>query len=114
MTTTNQLLTIWQGEDKVVTVELVDANGEAYGSTATLDFLYRVTTAATDRSAILEKTTGGGITNGTGSITIELDKVDTDDLDEADYYHELRVIDLDGNEDVVFEGIFRVEASATL
>lgn|SRR5574342_852256 len=114
MTTQNQLLEIWQGEDKSITVTLTDASGNAYGSTAGLTFLYRVTTQATDRSAIIEKTTSAGITNGISEITIALDKADTDDLDPGDYYHELRVTDGSANEDVVFEGIFRLEASATL
>lgn len=114
MTVENQLLTIWQGEDKSIPVALVDADGNPYGSTASLDFLYRVTTEAADRSAIIEKTTGSGITNGTSLATITLDKADTANLDAGDYYHEMRVIDGSGEEDVVFIGIFRLEASATL
>lgn len=114
MTVENQLLTLWQGEDKSIIVSLTDADGNPYGSTAALTFLYRVTTAAENRSAIIEKTTGSGITNGTNEVTIALDKADTDDLDAGDYYHELRVTDGSGNEDVVFDGIFRLEPSATL
>jgi len=80
MTQENQNLTMWQGEDKTITVSLVDGAGAPYGSTAGLTFTWKVATSENADAALLTKSTGSGITNGTSQITIAIDEADTDDM----------------------------------
>ena len=104
MTTTGQNFTMWQGEDKTITVNLVDGDGVAYGSTSGLTFTWSVATSESATAATFTKTTGSGITNGTSLITITIDEADTDDLAAGSYYHECKVVDGSGKADVVFTG----------
>lgn len=114
MTTTDRHLTIWQGENKTITVSLTDADGNDYGSTSGLTFYYWVSSDKNATDYEIEKYTGSGITNGTSQITIALDKADTSGLSPGSYYHECRVIDGSSNEDVVFTGGFIVKPSPTV
>ena len=113
MTTTDQNFTMWQGEDKTITVNLVDGDGVAYGDTSALTFTWKVATSAFASSVLLTKSTGSGITNGTSKIEIEINETDTDDWTSATYYHECRVVDGSSEEDVVFVGGLTLEDSIT-
>ena len=113
MTTTDQNFTMWQGEDKTITVALVDGDGAAYGSTAGLTFTWEVFATKNSDTALISLSTGSGITNGTSEITMVLDKTDTNALDPGTYYHECRVVDGSSDEDVVFTGGLTLEASPT-
>lgn len=114
MTTTGQHITIWQGEDKTITVSLTNAAGEAYGSTAGLTFYWWVSVDQLSTDYEIQKYSTSGITNGTSQITIALDKADTSGMAAGVYYHECRVIDGSSDEDVVFSGGFTVKGSPTV
>ena len=112
MTTTGQTITVWQGEDKTITVSLTNSAGAAYGSTTGLTFTWIVSLTPTS-AALITKSTGSGITNGTSLITITLADTDTDAMS-GQYYHECRVVvDATSLEDVVFCGGFIVKDSST-
>src|SRR5687767_14791102 len=113
MTATDQNIVIWQGEDKPITVDLEDGDGAPYGSTDGLTFSWRVSPSKDDRTSLIAKSTGSGITNGTSLITIDLNSADSENLRPVDYYHECRVVDSSGEENVVFVGAFKVKPSTT-
>lgn len=111
MTTTGQNFTMWQGEDKSITVTLTDADGGAI-DTAGLTFTWSMAEDASE-TALLTKSTGSGITNGSSAITIALDEADTDDVAAGTYYHECRVVDGSSQHDVVFTGGLTLKESLT-
>lgn len=114
MTTTGRNFTMWQGETKTITVALINAAGEAYGSTAGLTFTWKVFATENSDTALVTKATSSGITNGTSQIEIALAESDTDDLAAGTYYHECRVVDGSGNNDVVFTGGLTLKPSPTV
>lgn len=114
MTTKNQLIEVYQGEDKTITVNLTNSANAAYGSTTGLTFTWEVAADASAASVLITKSTGSGITNGTSAITITLADTDTDALAPGQYYHECRVVvDATTLEDVVFCGGFIIKDSLT-
>lgn len=113
MTAIDQDFVLWQGEDKTITVDLEDGDGVAYGSTTGLTFSWRVSESKDISTALISKTSGSGITNGTSQITIDVASADTETLPANTYYHECRVVDGSSKEDVVFVGKLIIKASTT-
>jgi hypothetical protein len=113
MTTTGQNFTMWQGEDKTITVSLTNSSGSPYGDTDGLVFTWKVATSESATTALITKATGSGITNGTSQITIAIDEADTDDMAPGTYYHELRVVDTSSDHDVVLCGGLTLKDSIT-
>jgi hypothetical protein len=109
MTTTDQNFTMWAGEDKDITVNLVDADGAAYGSLTGLTFAWKMATSENASSVLVTKTPTGT----TDSITFSLADTDTQGLAPGVYYHECRVTDASFDEDVVFTGGMTIKGSIT-
>ena len=109
MTTTDQNFTMWAGEDKDITVNLVDADGDAYGDLTGLTFAWKMATSENASAALVSKTPTGT----TDSIAFSLADTDTQSLAPGVYYHECRVTDAGGDEDVVFTGGITLKASIT-
>ena len=64
---------------------------------------------------VLTKTlAGGGVANTTATtLDVLLVPADTASLAPGDYYHELRIIDSGGNQDVVMEGTLSLKPTIT-
>ena len=120
MTTTAQDITVYEGEDKNITISVTDtAGGSAVNMTAATSITWRVTTKKNVDTATIEKTlAAGGITlaNDAGTndqIVIALASADTQGLEGDKYYHECRMVDSAGKNHVVAIGYFDVKYSVT-
>lgn len=109
MATTRQDFVMHQGTHRTLRVSLTGTD-PATASAA----LWRL---ARERSAgpLLEKTLAdGGVAHAAaGALDIYLYPSDTAALSPGEYYHELRVIDAAGQQDVVLEGALTLKASIT-
>ncbi|MCX5658589.1 MAG: hypothetical protein NTW19_02570 [Planctomycetota bacterium] len=109
MATARQDFTMHQGTHRTLRVSLAGTVPTTAGAA-----VWRV---ARDRAstALLSKTLAeGGVGNlTTGTLDISLFPSDTATLDAGEYYHELRVTDADGQQDVVLEGTLTLKASIT-
>lgn len=122
MTKTDQDLTMWQGEDWVITVPITNSAGTAVnltGATAVRWLVFAGKGAQTSATvAALTKTLGSGVAlvnvNGTNDgVRITIDTDDTDDITPGVYYHECRVVDSASDEQVVFIGNLYLKRSRT-
>lgn len=115
MTYIAQDITIRQGEDLKINSPIYDENNTLIGSLASFSFLWRLTTDPTDRSAIVEKTTGGGgialDTPASSYVQITILDTDTEDLPSGTYWQELRATDSGGLTNVAFAGWLTLEPS---
>jgi len=120
MTRTDQDLTMWQGEDLVMTVAITNSAGTAVSLTGATAVRWSMFAGKSPGSgtASLAKTLGSGIalvdvdgTNDGVQITIDTD--DTDDMTPGVYYHECRVVDSASDEQVVFIGNVYLRKSRT-
>lgn len=118
MTQIDQDFALWQGEDTVITIPVVDGNGDPKvmtGGTVT----WKAWFSKVDTTASLSKTTSDDIalvdSAGTDdAIQITIEKADTTSLTPGEYYHECRVMDSNSKEQVVFEGTMTLHRSKTL
>jgi hypothetical protein len=111
MTQENQNFTIWQGTDNTLTI--TDVAGAPITG-ASITWVMKKSAIATVE--LITKKTGAGIviTDGAGGVfTVELDPVDTATINFGDYYHEARIVDSSGNEDVTIIGTVTLKASGT-
>lgn len=93
MTAINQRIEVWRGDSKLIGVPLTQLpDNIAFDETIT-DAQWWVITSlhATHDQALLRKWLGGGITVVAGGVTIELEAVDTQDLEPGNYFHVLRI-----------------------
>ena len=109
MTTTDQNFTMWQGEDKDITINLVDSNGDPFGDLAGLTFAWKLATSENATTTLVSKVPTGT----TDFVTFSLADTDTQDLAPGGYYQECRVTDAGGDEDVVLTGGVTLKASIT-
>lgn len=120
MTKLAQDITMWQGEDLVITVPVTDSAGTAVsltGATAVRWSLF-VGRAPGTAAASLAKTLGSGIAlvdvdDTDDGIQITIDTDNTHNLSPTTYYHECRVVDSAGDEQVVFIGNLYLKKSRT-
>lgn len=105
MTKKNQNFELWQGETMVITVPITDSDGNPKSLSGAT-----VVWKATSGSYSLEK--AGSIVS-VNSVQITLTPADTIDLPVRAYRHECRVIDVDSNQNVVFEGDMVLHESST-
>ena len=119
MTKQAQNITMWQGEDTVITVPVTDSAGAAVSLTGALAVRWSVFQKLASTGAALAKTLDSGIalvdvndTDDGVQITIGTD--DTDDLAAGTYeHHECRVVDAAGQEQVIFIGKLYLKRSRT-
>ena len=123
MTKEDQDLTLYQGAAKVVTIPIVDADGQPVNMTGGIIY-YGVFTskaaAGTGVALIAKNRDAGGVgeialVNSAGTadaMRITIDESDTNGLLPGRYYHEARLT-LDGKPAVVFEGRLRLKRSIT-
>lgn len=113
MPETSQNATIYRGGSYPdFTVELVDAAGAAYDPTG-IDLFYRIARQAGNTAAevSLSRTTDPAITNDEDVVTIPLLTEVTEGLSSGSYYHELFMVDDDGERHVLMTGTLTVEKS---
>lgn len=88
-----QTLSMFRGDDRTITVTVVDANGAVDLTTATLRFTAKRALGDYDSDAIITKTTGSGISHGAnpalGVATVTIGKADTEDEDVDDLDRDL-------------------------
>lgn len=121
MTAYNQDISVYESEDRVIKIILLDEeNGSPASITDATEILWRVSLRGTSEVPIFEKTLSGlgGIVLETTNISddtieITLDAADTEDRGGEEYYHECRVTLSTGNSIVVASGIFAVRFSST-
>lgn len=120
MTTENQHISVYEGEDKTIKISVTDTSGgSAVDLSGASEITWSVTSGATSGTAIITKTkTGGEITlaNDAGTsdqIVIALDAADTQGQEGNSLYHECRVLDAASKSHVVAVGGFSVRHSAT-
>jgi hypothetical protein len=122
MTKTDQDLTMWQGEDIVITVPITNAAGAVVSLTNATAVRWLVfpgqNSTSNTSAAVLTKTLGSGIAlvNVAGTndgIRITIDTNDTHNLANGAYYHECRVVDSANDEQVVFIGNLSLKKSRT-
>lgn len=120
MTAINQDFTMWQGEDVVVTVPITNAAGTPVsltGATAVVWKAFAITSASAS-SAAVSKSLGSGVALANSAdtddaVVITLADTDTEALATGRYYHECRVTDSAGREQVVFVGNLVLKQSKT-
>src|SRR5574340_899717 len=113
MTTVNQDFSLWQCDDKTLSVSLTESGAALNITGCTIRWVLRKEAAS--GTALLTKTTASGITitNGVaGLCSIALADTDTDDIDPGVYYHEMSVVDTLGNVSTVLTGRCTVYPSA--
>lgn len=120
MTKLAQNVTMWQGEDWVITVPITDSAGAAVSLTGAAAVRWSMFPgrASGTAAAALNKTLGSGITlvdvdDVADGLQITIDTDDTDGLAPTTYYHECRVVDSAGDEQVVFIGNLYLRESRT-
>lgn len=111
MTSENQNFEMYEGEDKTLTITVVDVAGAAVNLTdATIK--WQVKRNVDDTSPLIEKTTAGGITitDAEGGVfTIALADTDTANLGGEGYHHEAEVTDVSGNISTVTRGVMTIK-----
>lgn len=118
MTKERQNFIMYQGESKLIEAPVVDSDGNPLDMTgATIEWKAFDTTEDTTPS-IEKSTASGNISvidkNATNDgLRITLVPADTESLVPEVYYHECRVIDSVGNEEVVFSGFITLKLSKT-
>lgn len=118
MTKLNQNFTLWQGEDVVITAAITNEAGTAVSLTGATAVRWSAFAKKSSTLAALAKTLVSGIAlvdvAGTDDgVEITMDSNDTDNLSPGMYYHECRVVDSVGNEQVVFVGDLFLKRSRT-
>lgn len=110
MATDRQDFTLFQSTDRILRITV--PSGLTVSSATAI--VWRAGLRA-DGSAAIEKTlAGGGIANLTATTCdVALVPGDTEGLAPGEYYHELRVVNAAGNQDVVLEGTMTLKASLT-
>jgi len=119
MTKLAQNITMWQGEDTVITVSVTDSAGDPVSLTGATAVRWSVYQKLESSSAALALTLGSGValvsvndTNDGVQITVDTD--DTDDLAAGTYeHHECRVVDASNQEQVIFIGKLYLNRSRT-
>jgi len=105
MSSDNQNFEFIKGQDKSLTVAVVDDAGAAVNiAGAAIAWVLATDLGGT---TLVSKSVGSGITitNGPGGIfTVSLAEADTDALDNGWYYHEAQVEDTSGNKTYVTTG----------
>lgn len=118
MTKQNQDFEIWQGVKRTVKIPVVDDADAAYTMTsATPEWRMFKSKLDDQADAVLSKT-GGDIAivnlDGTNDgVQFDIDPDDTKSIAPGTYYHEVRVIDVSGNEEVVTTGDVVLHPSPT-
>lgn len=119
MTKLAQDITMWQGEDTVITVPVTDSAGDPVALTGATAVRWSLFQRLDSTAAALAKTLGSGITlvnvSGTNDgVRITLTTGDTDDLAAGTYeHHECRVVDASNQEQVIFIGKLYLKRSRT-
>lgn len=117
MTTKDQNITMYQGEDKQLNFAITDESGNAKSLTgATAEWVVRISEDSSTN--VISKTTSSGMSiidiNSTDDgVRVTLDAVDTRSLTPRSYYHEVRVTDSSGDENVVSAGWLYLLKSTT-
>lgn len=118
MTKVNQDFTMYQGESKHVEAAVVDSDDQPLDMTgATIE--WKAYDTEDDSVASITKSTASGnivIINKNATndgLRIILAPADTQNLSPEVYYHECRVTDSTGNEEVVFVGDMTLKLSKT-
>ena len=123
MTKEDQDFTLYQNTAKVLTIPIVDADGQPVNMTGGIIYygVFTSKSAVGTDAALIEKTRNAA---GVGEIAlvnsadtadamrIPIDETDTNGLLPGRYYHEARLT-LDGKPAVVFEGRLRLKRSIT-
>lgn len=109
MATTRQDFTLYQGTHRTLRVSLTGASPAS--ATAAVWRVARDRGSAALLSKSLADTGVGNLTAGT--LDVYLFPGDSVELSPGEYYHELRLADADGQEDVVLEGTLTLKASIT-
>ena len=113
MTTTAQNFTMWSGDDKTITVTVVDGDGTAQDITAAT-ISYKLQPAVDDATGAITKTVGSGvtITNAAGGIfTVDIAAANTASF-AGIYYHECQVTSSGGVVSTVFVGNVTINQDA--
>lgn len=118
MTKIDQDFTMWQGEDVVITVPVTNGTGTPVSLTGATAVLWRVYDGLKATTVALSKTLGSGIAladsaDTDDAVVITLDPADTESLSPGRYYHECRVTDSGGDEQVIFVGDLILKQSKT-
>lgn len=115
MTQTNQNFEMTQGEDETLSITTKDSTGATTTDiSAYTAWTWRVRASENSSTNLIEKTQASGITdNNTDTITITIDKADTESLAPGTYYHELRA-DTGSAETVIMTGGITILSSITL
>lgn len=113
MTKDNQNFRMYQGEDKLLEISVLDEDGNAKDITgATITWI--LATSPDAAAAEVTKSTGGSgvsITNAAGGVfQVTLDGSDTTSL-EGNYWHEAEVEDTSGHDNTVTTGYITIKAS---
>ena len=120
MTKLDQDFQMYQGAAKILTVPIVDSDGQPLDMTGGAVYygVFTSKSAAGKSAAVIEKTSGAGeitLVNSAATndaLRIVIDEVDTNGLLPGRYYHEARLT-LNGDDGVVFEGRLRLKRSIT-
>lgn len=103
----NQDFDMWQKEDKVIEFTIASKDGSAKdlsGGSA----VWMVSCSP----AIVKSTSNGGITIDGNKVTVMLADTDTTDI-QGTFYHELRTVDANGNDEVSAIGTVKINHSYT-
>lgn len=110
-----------KGDTESYDLTIVDAEGEAIDLTGSeLWFTIKVNQADTDAAALVQKTSGSGITHadeqdgdGAGLATVALEPEDTEKLLARDYYYDVQMKSPAGAVTTVVAGTFTLSADVT-
>jgi hypothetical protein len=106
---------IYRGDDYTLSVEVKDADGNAYDLTGcTLFHTVKENESDSDDDAVIKSdvTTHTDPTNGESEIDVP--DTDTDDLTPGDYYYDVQLKDASGNIYTLEKGVMTVEYDVTV
>lgn len=116
MTEVQQNFTVYQGQDRLVIVPVVDGNNQPKVMTGGTPEAYVFDDPGDDLGDALISKTGGAISlvnyNDTDdAVQFQIDDTDTKSIDVGVYYHEIWVADATGNKQPVATGWMTLKPS---
>jgi hypothetical protein len=94
---------LYSGDTKVITIAIVDENGDAVDVSDATSIIYGVY-GRDGGEALISKALAGGVVAEENIVTITLDPDDTGDLGPGTYIHECQIIQLDNSVHTVLQG----------
>jgi len=107
MSLVRQNFEMFRGEAKLISVTVNDEIGSPLVGIDTVDFEYRLweAPASANKQPVLELDADDmSIDEPESKVIITLEKADTVELEPGEYTHELKLIDEDGNENIIMHG----------